>query len=53
MLEENPGRPRAAGTQHWMTLIDYLHRDKGIDRFVVIMIEENLTRKKLYSISAC
>ena len=53
MLEENAASSRAAGTRHWMTLIDYLHRDKGIDRFVVIMIEEDLTRKKLYSISAC
>jgi hypothetical protein len=38
------------GTRHWMTLIDYLHRDKGINRFVIIMIEEDLTRKKVYSV---
>ena len=38
------------GTRHWMTLIDYLHRDMGVDRFVVITIEEDLTRKKLYSV---
>jgi len=40
------------GIQHWKTLIDYLHREREIDRFVIVMIEEDLSRKKWHSIVA-
>lgn len=40
------------GHQHWKTLIDYLNREKGIDRFVVIMLELDLRREKWYSVEA-
>jgi hypothetical protein len=40
------------GVQHWKTLIDYLNREMGIDRFVVIMMDEALDRKKFYSIES-